>query len=229
MKRNLVAILSIFLLFIVFGNPSYSPHAEEPTVTSTNESILIDIPENGPGFELSPDIPDTKEVREVIKAVEKSYDVEVKAAYTFDISKFPTIYINDPRFPVSPGTLETIRQLTLNPEIETAGWLDYKIAYYSWMRDTILFSEAIHEKAKAENRELTKEERQSLIDPQGRTAPARAESPDRTVPITYLTVDINGDIAVVTLLRGVYHSELTLVLVDKNWYVANERFLSISP
>lgn len=77
-------------------------------------------------------IPDTPEVKEVMKTVEKANDVEAEAAYTFDIKKFPTVFINDLRFPVSSGTLETIRELTNNPSLESAGWLDYKAAFYSW-------------------------------------------------------------------------------------------------
>ncbi|MBI5964598.1 MAG: hypothetical protein HY863_14055 [Chloroflexi bacterium] len=67
-----------------------------------------------------------------MKTVEKANDVEAEAAYTFDIKKFPTVFINDLRFPVSSGTLETIRELTNNPSLESAGWLDYKAAFYSW-------------------------------------------------------------------------------------------------
>jgi hypothetical protein len=68
-----------------------------------------------------------------------------------------------------------------------------------------------------------------LKDPWGRTAPARAEGPTRKNIINYLTLEINDDIANVTLIRGAYFSEVTLVLIHKKWYVANERFLSVSP
>ena len=81
--------------------------------------------------QLTYNIPNTPEAKEVMKTIEKAYDIEAEAAYTFDIKKFPTVFINDPRFPVSPGTLEIIKDLTDNPSLESAGWLDYKVAFYS--------------------------------------------------------------------------------------------------
>ncbi len=242
MKKTLFIMLSTILVLAAVSFPNQLPLADESTSTPvdqvtpdlsspTPESTIVATEEftNSPGFEVSRDIPDTRETKEVIKAIEKAYSIEAKASYSFDFSKFSTIFTNDPRFPVSPGTLETVRQLTLNPTLETAGWLDYKIAYYSWMRDSILLAEAIHARAKSENRELAEEEKKLLKDPWGRTAPARAQSGDRKNIIRYLTVEINDDVAVVTLTRGMYYSELTLVLVDKNWYIAGEKYLSISP
>jgi|GEM_PF-1173391 hypothetical protein len=243
MKKTLLSILSIILVFGVFSFPNQLPLAGESTIAPTNEPTIepinapivgstiepTDETTNGPGFVLSSDIPDTHEAKEIIKAIERSYDIEVEAAYTFDLSKFPNVFINDPRFPVSSGTLETVRQLTLNPVLESAGWLDYKMAFYSWRRDSTLLSEAVQAKAKVENRDLTEEERKSLRDPWGRTAPARSESPTRSIAINYLTMEINNDTATVTLRRGIYHSEIKLVLVDGRWYFAKERFLSVSP
>lgn len=129
--------------------------------------------------------PDTPETKEVIKAVERSYDIEAEAGYTFDITKFSDVFINDPRFPVSAGTLETVRELTNNPFLESAGYLDYKLAYYSWIIHATTHAEKIKEKAKAENRALTEEERRSLVDSYGRMAPARSQSPTRSLPLTF--------------------------------------------
>jgi hypothetical protein len=243
MKKSLFLILGFILFFGVFSLFSQLSIVEEPTNTPTSEVIvettnppiteptieLTNEPMVESGFELSSDVPDSRDAKEIIKTLEQAYTVEADAAYTFDFSKFPSVFVNDPRFPVSPGTLETVRQLTLNPALESAGWLDYKMAYYSWVRDSILLSEAVHAKAKAENRELTENEKKLLKDPWGRTAPARAEGPTRKNIINYLTLEINDDIANVTLIRGAYFSEVTLVLIHKKWYVANERFLSVSP
>jgi hypothetical protein len=174
-------------------------------------------------------IPDTPEAKEIMKTIERAYDIEAEAAYTFDLSKFPTVFINDSRFPVSRGTLKTIRELTHDPSWESAGWLDYKVAYYSWTMDAILHSEAIKEKAKLENRNLTKEEIQSLIDPQGRTAPARAEGSVRKQKLKFMSVNINGDIAKAILNDGPTTIELTLVFVDKQWYIAGIKGIAFHP
>ena len=228
-----ISVNAFTTVYEIVGDKAISGDGDEwvleDLIAYIEHPFSTNVPTNGPGFILSNDIPNTHVVKEIIDTIERAYDIEVEAAYTFDLSKFPTVFINAPRFPVSPGTLETVRQLTLNPALESAGWLDYKMAFYSWRRDSTLFSEAVQVKAKAENRDLTEEERKSLRDPWGRTAPARSESPIRSIAINYLTIEINNDTATVTLRRGIYHSELKLVLVDGRWYFAKERFLSVSP
>ena len=104
-------------------------------------------------------IPNTPEAKEVIKAVERSYDIEAEAAYTLDTTKFSDVFINDYRFPVGASTLETVQELTNNPSLELAGYLDYKLAYYSWKINATNSAEKIKEKASKENRVLTDEEK----------------------------------------------------------------------
>ncbi len=164
-----------------------------------------------------------------MQTIEKVYDIEAEAAHTFDLSKFPTVFINDPRFPVSRGTLKTIRELTHNPTLESAGWLDYKLAYYSWISSATLHSESVRNKAKAENRALTEEERKSLIDADGRIAPARVEDPIRQQKLKFMSVSINAEIAKVIVNDGPTTIELTLVLVDEQWYVAGLKSIAFHP
>lgn len=66
-----------------------------------------------------------------------------------------------------------------NPLLKTAGYLDYKIAYYNWWQDSTLRFEALREQAKAENREVTQDEIKAFIDLEWGMAPARAESPEK--------------------------------------------------
>lgn len=174
-------------------------------------------------------IPDSKEAREIMKTVEKAYDIELEAAYTFDLSNFSTVFINDPRFNVRPGTLETIREMTNNPALESAGWLDYKIAYRSWQIESTLHAESVQAKAKSENRNLTEDEKKSLIDSHGRSAPVRAQGPARKLELKFLSMEINGDIALVVVNDGPTTVELTLVLVDGQWYIAASRGISVHP
>lgn len=177
----------------------------------------------------SDDIPDTPEAKEIKKTIERAYDIESEAAYTFDLKKFPIVFINDPRFPVSPSTLQAVREMTDNLSLESAGYLDYKIAYNMWAANAILHYEEIHKKAKAENRELTKEEKQSLTDKYGRGTPGRAESPIRSFPVKFISMEINDDIALVVIDDGPRTVELTLVLVDNHWYIAAIKGISIHP
>ncbi|HEX2997581.1 MAG TPA: hypothetical protein VHP14_22350, partial [Anaerolineales bacterium] len=118
-------------------------------------------------------IPNTPNAKQIMQTIENAYDIETEAVYTFDLSKFSTVFINDPRFPLPDATLQVVREMTDDLSLESAGYLDYKLAYYSWRVNSTLHAEAVLAKAKTENRDLTDEERQSLIDKYGRTAPAR--------------------------------------------------------
>src|SRR5215213_156883 len=168
MNKKAVVILfalAVLLIFVAVGFSIRSPRIRQS--------------------EVKHNIPDTSETKEIMKTIERAYDIKAEAAYTFDLKKLPTVFINDPRFPLNEKDLETVRQLTYNPSLESAGWLDYEIAHYSWWRDAVLHSEAVHAEAKAENRDLTQEERKSLVDPYGRVAPARVESPIRRISLTF--------------------------------------------
>ncbi len=174
-------------------------------------------------------IPDTSEATEIIETIEKAYDIEAESTFTLDIKKFPNVFVNDPRYPVSSETLETIRELTNNPSLETAGYLDYKTAYYSWRINATLNAEKIKEKAKQENRELTDDEIKSLVDVNGRIAPERPPSPSRSLPLTFLSVAINDDIATVVLDDGPWTLEMYLVSIDAKWYIAGVKGLIFHP
>jgi len=209
MNKKLLLAISAILILTAIGFSDASTISKQPRSTYN--------------------IPDTPEAKEIMKRVKRAYDIEAEALYTFDLKNFSTVFINDPRFPVSPGTLNTIRELTDNPSLESAGWLDYKLAYYSWVRDATTYSETIHAKAKAENRGLTDEEKKSLIDSNGRIAPARAKDSIRNQTLKFLAVNINDDIATIILDDGPTTIELTLVLVDNQWYIAGIKGVSIHP
>jgi hypothetical protein len=206
MKKRILILLGVILILGVLGFSSST--LEQPTLIYR--------------------IPDTEDAKEIIKTVERAYKIEAQAALTFDFSDFPTVFINDPRFPMGPYTLETIRDLTHNPSLETAGYLDYKLAYYTWSRDEILHLEALQEKAKKENRNLTEEELQSLRDSKGRTPPARAEGPLKLIPLNFMSLEINGDIATAILDDGPTVTKITLVLVDGQWYIADASVLIVN-
>ena len=174
-------------------------------------------------------IPDTPESKKIMKTIENAYNIEAEAAYTFDLKKFPTVFINDPRFPLPSSTLQIVREMTNDLSLETAGYLDYKLAFYTWRADTTLHFEEVQKKAKSENRALTAEEKRSLIDQYGRSAPARATGPKKKIPIRFISMEIVEDIATALIDDGPRTVELTLVLVDKEWYIAGIKGISIHP
>lgn len=174
-------------------------------------------------------IPNTPQARKIMQTVESAYDIEVEAAHTFDFSKFPTVFINDPRFPVSLSTLQVVREMTDNLSLESAGYLDYKMAYYSWRREGALRLEKLEAKANAENRSLTQDEIQSLTDKYGRTAPGRTIEIKRKTPIKFLSMAIYDNISYAIIDDGPRTVELVLVLIDNRWHIAGINGISIHP
>src|SRR5574341_1019622 len=99
MKTKLLIALGFLVSFGVFAVSISSPTAKQssPTATAISETPTV------PPSIYSDSIPKTPENQEIMRAIERAYDIEAKAAYTFDLSKFPTVFINDPRFNVDPN------------------------------------------------------------------------------------------------------------------------------
>jgi len=202
MKKSLLLILAALLIISAFIFVSGQSNLKQPMPT--------------PGTS----IPDTNEAKEIMRTIERAYDIQAEAAQSFDLKKFPTVFINDPRFSVSSSRLKMIKEVTNNPSLETAGYLDYKMAYSTWRNEGILRREALQKKAKAENRDLTREESLSLLDSKGRMVPARVNGPIKTHPLEFISITINDDTATTILDDGVAAFEMNLVLVDGKWYIA---------
>jgi hypothetical protein len=131
---------------------------------------------------------------------------------------------------MEPSTVQVVRELTNNPTLESAGYLDYKIAYWSWRRDSALLFEAVHKKANEENRELTDAERASLTDTYGRTASPRIpKGLIRQSHLTFISVSINDDVATVVIDDRVYTKRDFLVYVAGRWFIAGDEGIDLHP
>jgi len=175
------------------------------------------------------DIPDTPEAQEIMQRIETVYDIEAEASYLFDITKFLDVFINDPRYVVNPDALEFIRTATDNPSLETAGYLDYKVAYYDWWKEGTLRFNALREKAIAENRNVTDDELNTFLASKWGKIPGQVKDPMRHWKIKFTSIKIDGDIATVILDFGARTKELILILVDGQWYITGETGISLYP
>ena len=143
----------------------------------------------------------TPAAQEISKTVQKSDEIYAEALRTSNPSKFPTVFINDPRFPVSSGTLDTVRRLSNQPSLQSAGWLDYKMAYFTWQIKEGAFQ-------------------WSLDTPMPhQTLPPNFVWCGPPPALNFLSLNIDGDIATV-VIESCGTTELTLVLVDSHWLIA---------
>lgn len=173
------------------------------------------------------DVPDASEVRKIIQQIEAVYDVE--AGCTFDFSVFPDFYINDPRYELDEERLSFVRMATDNPDLEIAGYLDYKTTYYSWWLEGKRQWEEIYNKARSENRDISKEEQDAFLSSKWGTYPGGWCSSKRAFPLIFISITFNEDISKVILaINSFTRRELTLVFNNGRWLVAQERNLSPS-
>lgn len=188
-----------------------------------NLGELISYIQNSPLSATSPVLSDTPETREVIRVVETAYDIEAEASYSFDTENFPSVFVNNQNHVVSPEKMEFVRYFIGNPDLEAPGYLDYKIAYYNWWKDSTIRFEELKERATAENREITQEEINALIDSKWGLAPARAESPQRKIQLKFISVEIIEDSATAYLNDGFQVIVLYLVKIDGEWYISGDK------
>lgn len=181
-----------------------------------------------PQTQAVPGVPDTPDSKAIQATIEKAYEIEGYAAHTFDTTEFASVFINDPRGgELSPGCLKLVQDYG-DTASNTAGYLDYKLAYFSWWKNGALRLEELWSKVEKEGRNLTQEEVQSLIDSSGRlAAPRNPEGLGSETEIRFKSITIIGDIATVVFDDGARLNEMTLVNVGGRWYIAGNVVLRV--
>jgi hypothetical protein len=107
MPRKLTVISSLVLIAIAAGALIWTRSAQGLGVNPSGEA---------------------QAVRETIL---RAWRISVEAEYTFDTSKFTSVYVNDPRGgEITAGALDTIREIRQDPTIrmDQVGLLDYRKA-----------------------------------------------------------------------------------------------------
>ncbi len=239
MKRATIPLIVMGLTLLTASSctlnelPASTPMSTQvpsATLTSTTVSPTTtpSLPTALPSI-IGPELPNTSEARAIIKVIERAYDIELEAAYYLELRDFSEVFINDPRYPLPPAGLETVRELTHNPELESAGYLDYKMAFWGWRISATRHWITLLTTAESEHRDLTVEERASLIDDTGRSAPAPLSFPVQRIQISFISLELNDDVAIAEFEKGFARVELTLVRIQGQWYIAAFRYLVISP
>lgn len=238
MKR--FTLLTVALLALLVFMPIWqlavgeqSSMTETPQVQITIQPSPIDTPSDY-GLSATPTDSDL-----VIQTLEKACRIEEEAIWTFfstnafDTSELSAIYVNDPRFPVPPDTLNFVQLITNDTSITYVGYLDFTLATLRYWQDGATKWKYVSDRMKAENRnEMTNDERNLLISPTGNMYPA-PPSPELkgNVPCMYAvqSINIEGDIATVVASRGATTDEWYLVNQDGQWYIAGRKNLIMHP
>lgn len=169
-----------------------------------------------------PGIPNTPESHQIRATLTRAYELMGIAARTFDVSAFPTVFVDTPDYRLSDQQRETIRQVLGSEAAEKGGYLTAMQAYYiSWGKGAAALEIAL-EKARAENRSLTADEMQEIIKANGGQVPTLArQDPVSVTQLEFRSIKIEGDRAVVQYDDGAALQEAVLVKIGGQWFIAS--------
>lgn len=206
-KRVIVLTVAVMLVIMIFSL------RHSPSVGRTEQGI-----------------PQNKHAEQILDVIKRSYEIEAKAGRIFDTTLFDKVFINDYRGgELSPSTVDFIINVTGDVSKVNYGYLDYKLAYYSWWNSGAVKYEEIKAKADKEERSLTREEMASLVDKKGRIAVPRLKGDYVPNQLTFISMDIQEDTATVVFDDGPRTNQMIMVKVDNKWYVAGNKILLVHP
>ena len=172
-------------------------------------------------------VPETADSEAIQETIIKSYRIEEKAAETFDTSAFDSVFVNDIRGrELSPGQTKLMQDITNQPSKTDFGYLDYKVAYFTSQGKKQAAWDELDAKIKKEKRDPTKEEIQTLADTSGRMLTLAEAEP---AELRFISIAVDGEQAIATFDDGPRTNEMTLVRIDKKWFIAGNQILSMHP
>jgi len=174
-------------------------------------------------------VPKTADSEAIQETIIKSYRIQEKAAETFDTSAFDSVFVNDARglrgekLPLS--VIKFIQEATNQPSKTDFGILDYKVAYYvSEGKNQADWAE-LEAKLKKEKRDPTKDE----IKAAGGGGRMLTLAETEPAEIKFISIAVDGDQAFATFDDGPTTNEMILVRIDKKWFIAGNKTLSVHP
>lgn len=198
------------------------------------------------GEAIAAGIPDPEEVREIQATIVEAYKVGYMATQvTHDVSQFPSVFVDDPRVPLTPEQEERLREW-LGTVPKDAGYLTYGVAGYHNTERLNRLSQEAWAKATAAGRDyiipedyLTPDELREIEESGGPmpTPPTMVRQPSMSAEeyvewkwenTRFDSVIINGDRAVVLYDDHWFLYEDILVRRDGKWYVAGHKRVGTS-
>lgn len=183
---------------------------------------------------------DPEEVREIQATIIEAYKLGYMAHVTHDVSQFPSVFVDDPRVPLTPEQREQLKEW-LGTVPEGAGYLTFGIAGYYNTERLRKLSEEAWAKARAAGRDYISPEDylspEELRDKPIPTPPPMVDQPTMSAEeyvkwkwenVRFESVVIKGDIAIVIYDDRWFLYEDTLVRRNGKWYVAGSRRIGVS-
>jgi hypothetical protein len=168
-------------------------------------------------------IPDTPDTKKIVAVMNHAYQLLGNASQSFDVSEFPSVFIDTEDYKLTEEQQGIVAE-TLNltaVDAENAGYLTaIQAKYISKARGANLLQEALN-KVRAENRELTAAEFQELVKENHGQWPSGSSITANKTILTFESIEINGDRAIVRYDDGAALQEAILVRFNGNWLIAS--------
>jgi hypothetical protein len=166
---------------------------------------------------------DTPDTQEIMKAMEKGYDAIHYASQTNDPTKLSEIFVDTEDYKPSKDVKDDIEKIYGFGVAEKAGYLTAMETKYIIRGKVDKKMKATLEKAKAENRKISKEEWQEIIKENGGYAPPSMiyNDPDTKTQLTYKKIEISDDKATVYYDDQAAYQKATLVRINNKWFISN--------
>lgn len=167
-------------------------------------------------------IPDTPDNMEIMAVIERAYELMTYAQQTFDVSEFPSVFIDTQDYKLTDEQKNTISGI-LGVETAEVGEIGYLTAmqmqYISMGQGSELLKSAL-EKADSENRELTAEEFQEIVQANHGQLPASGFALDTETKFVFESIIIDENRAIVRYDDGAALQEAILVKMER-WLIAS--------
>ncbi len=161
-------------------------------------------------------IPDTTDAKAIMATIEQAHYFKAVAARNFDISRFPEVFIDTPDFEPDERQKAMIQEMLGSEAIEKAGYLSYMRAYYLAWKDGARLMESI------DFSKLSMQEKKDFLEANSNKILAFArKDPIGEIKLTFESIEIKGDRAVVRYDSPSAYQEAILIKVNGKWFVAN--------
>lgn len=167
--------------------------------------------------------------REIMNTLEKGYSALAYASETSDVSQLAEVFLDNSDYKPSDDVKKNVEEIFGEDVSNKAGYLTSMQAKYLSRGKALKDIQTAMDKAKAENRTLTKEEFQQVIKNNNGVIPPNGyvKSPSGKTQLNYDKIQINGDKAIVYYDDGAAYQKATLTWTNEKWYITNIEALRI--
>ncbi len=159
--------------------------------------------------------PDPADIAAIKTLVDNYFDITGEAAGTFDLSQFPTLFIDDPAIALDNNQTTFVTGIGAR----VTGFLSYELAFFTDWKQGAEKLEKLQAQLKAEKRAITADDIKSISGPFG-SPPSRRQEPMHKTRLVFNSFTIDGSRAIVEYDSPSILQKMFLIKVKDGWRIA---------